>query len=153
MCFFKPTNIYIYIIAQCPWHLKIPRPRIKLTPQQRPKLLQWQCWILNLLCHKRTPQLKTCDITAREHFSTNFLSKWDSSQSKTKMFLFNQTREEKSYVEISALTAGWESSTFTLYISRISQYPLGEFPSWRRGNESDEESRGCRLDMWPWSVG
>ena len=24
-------------------------------PQQLPKLLQWQCWVLNLLSHKRTP--------------------------------------------------------------------------------------------------
>ena len=28
---------------------------IKPAPQQQPKPLQWQCWILNPLCHKRTP--------------------------------------------------------------------------------------------------
>ena len=39
------------------------RPRIKPTPtpQQPPKPLQWQCWIINLLCHKGTPVVWTSD--------------------------------------------------------------------------------------------
>ena len=28
---------------------------IESSPQQRPEPLQWQCWVLNLLCHKGTP--------------------------------------------------------------------------------------------------
>ena len=39
-----------------PWHVEDLEPEIKLMPQQWPRLLQWQCWILNLLCHKGTPQ-------------------------------------------------------------------------------------------------
>ena len=31
------------------WHVEVPGPGIKPTPQQQPELLQWQCWILNPL--------------------------------------------------------------------------------------------------------
>ena len=34
-----------------------PRPRIEPTPQQQPKLLQWQHQTLNLLHHKKTPKI------------------------------------------------------------------------------------------------
>ena len=37
-------------------HVEAPGPWVEPTPQQRPKPLQWQCWIFNLLCHKRTPR-------------------------------------------------------------------------------------------------
>ena len=37
-------------------HVKIPRPPgIEPTPQQQPKQLLWQCYILNPLCHDKTP--------------------------------------------------------------------------------------------------
>ena len=39
-----------------PGHEEVPRPGIKHAPQQQPQLLQWQRWILNPLCHKRTPK-------------------------------------------------------------------------------------------------
>ena len=39
----------------CLQHVEVPGPSIKPEPQQQPKLLQWQCQILNPLCHKRTP--------------------------------------------------------------------------------------------------
>ena len=38
-----------------PQHTEVPMPGIKPTPQQRPKPLQWQCQIHNLLSHKGTP--------------------------------------------------------------------------------------------------
>ena len=41
--------------GQCLWYMEVPRPGTELMPQQRPKLLQWQCRILNLLHPKRTP--------------------------------------------------------------------------------------------------
>ena len=37
--------------------IEVPGPGIKPVSQQQPKLLQWQCWIRNLLCHKVTPGL------------------------------------------------------------------------------------------------
>ena len=37
------------------WRAEVPRPGIKPTPQQQLELLQWQCQILNPLCHKGTP--------------------------------------------------------------------------------------------------
>jgi len=40
----------------CPLHVEVPGPGIQPTPQQWPKPLWWQHWILNLLHHKRTPQ-------------------------------------------------------------------------------------------------
>ena len=40
-------------------HMKFPRPGIKPVPQQPPKPLQWQGWILNLLHHRRTPTCLT----------------------------------------------------------------------------------------------
>ena len=36
-------------------HMEVPKQEIKLAPQRRPKLLQWQYQILNLLRHKRIP--------------------------------------------------------------------------------------------------
>ena len=37
--------------------MEVPGPGIEPTPQQWPKLLAWQHWILNSLCHKRAPML------------------------------------------------------------------------------------------------
>ena len=37
-----------------PWNVEFPRPRMKPSPQQWPKSLQWQHHILNLLLHKGT---------------------------------------------------------------------------------------------------
>ena len=37
------------------WLVEVPGPGIEPMPQQQPKPLQWQCCILNLLCHKRPP--------------------------------------------------------------------------------------------------
>ena len=39
----------------CLWHEAVPGPGVEHAPQQRPKQLQWQHQILNLLCRKRTP--------------------------------------------------------------------------------------------------
>ena len=39
-----------------PQHMEIPRPGIKPTLQQQPRVIEWWRWILNLLCHKRTSQ-------------------------------------------------------------------------------------------------
>ena len=39
-----------------PWHVDIPGPVTEPLPQQWPKLLKWQCQILNPLCHKTTPK-------------------------------------------------------------------------------------------------
>ena len=36
------------------WHMEVPGPRTEFAPQQWPKLLQWQCWILNLPYYKGT---------------------------------------------------------------------------------------------------
>ena len=41
----------------CLWPVEAPRPGTEPIPQQGPKLLQGQCQILKLLCHKRTPAL------------------------------------------------------------------------------------------------
>ena len=48
--------ILFYFLAM-PWHAEFPGPRIKPTPQQRPKPLHWQCQILNLLGHQVTPTI------------------------------------------------------------------------------------------------
>ena len=37
------------------WHVAVSGPGIEPMPQQWPKMLQWQCWILNQLCHQGTP--------------------------------------------------------------------------------------------------
>ena len=38
----------------CPWHMEVPGPWIKPMLLQRPEPPQWQHWILNPLCHRRT---------------------------------------------------------------------------------------------------
>ena len=47
---------FLFLFWPPPQHVEIPRPGIKLVPQQGPKPLQWQHLILNLLCHKGTPR-------------------------------------------------------------------------------------------------
>ena len=47
-----PYGKYIYIFWLHMLHVELPRSGIKPMPQQWPKPLQWQSWILNLLCHK-----------------------------------------------------------------------------------------------------
>ena len=42
----------------CPQHEEVPVPRTEPTPQQLPKPLQWQCQILNLLCHQGNSSAK-----------------------------------------------------------------------------------------------
>ena len=37
-----------------PQHVEVPRPEMEPAPQQWPKPLQGQCWILNTLCCERT---------------------------------------------------------------------------------------------------
>ena len=49
------VTIIIIIFWPCPQHVEIHRPGIKPVPQQWPKLLQWQHWILKLLHHRRAP--------------------------------------------------------------------------------------------------
>ena len=54
-----------------PWHVEVPWPGIQSRAGIKPKLLQWQCWDLNLLSHRRTPwklnlkkkNQKTTDLT------------------------------------------------------------------------------------------
>ena len=47
-------RIRIVFFFPYPQHAEVPRPGIKPMPQQWPKPLQWQCWILNPLYHKGT---------------------------------------------------------------------------------------------------
>lgn len=44
-----------------PLHVAVPRPGIKAEPQQRPKPIQWQHWILNPMHPKGTPKSPTCE--------------------------------------------------------------------------------------------
>ena len=37
------------------WHAEVPGTGIEPVTQLQPQPQQWQWWILNLLCHKRTP--------------------------------------------------------------------------------------------------
>ena len=48
--FFLLDFIFVYVWLY-PWHTKVPRPGVELTLQQ------WQCWILNPLCHQGTPKV------------------------------------------------------------------------------------------------
>ena len=47
--------LFLFLFWPHVQHVEIPRPGVKPMPQHRPKLLQIQCQILNLLHHKRTP--------------------------------------------------------------------------------------------------
>ena len=44
--------LFCFVLFFWPYlgHMKVPGPGIKPMSQQWPKLLQWQCWIFNLLC-------------------------------------------------------------------------------------------------------
>ena len=44
-------------VLVCPWHVEVPGPKREPAPQQ------WQHWILNLLCHKRTPPVSFPSLT------------------------------------------------------------------------------------------
>ena len=64
-------SIVIFFFCLCPWHVEIPGPGIKTTPQQWPKPQQWQFQILNLLSHQGTPQLYFY-ILAMNHLQMKF---------------------------------------------------------------------------------
>ena len=48
-------QIFFFFFWLYSWHVEVPEPGIKPEPQWQPQLPQRQCWILNLLCHRRTP--------------------------------------------------------------------------------------------------
>ena len=53
---FQFSQYFIYLFYWlCPWHVEVPRPRIKPSPQHWPEPQQWQCRILNLLSHRGAP--------------------------------------------------------------------------------------------------
>ena len=45
-----------------PWHVELPRPGMEPSLQQRPKLLQLQCHILNPLHHRKLPTVSVLFI-------------------------------------------------------------------------------------------
>ena len=53
--FLESTYSFSFFFLPLSWHMEIPGQGIKPMPQQWPKLVQWQHWILTLLCHKGTP--------------------------------------------------------------------------------------------------
>ena len=50
--FFKLLYLFVYLFWPSPQHVEVPGPEIK------PKLQQWQHWILNPLSHQGTPKPK-----------------------------------------------------------------------------------------------
>ena len=66
------TNIFFWLHLQ---HMKIPRPGIEPLPQQWPKALQWQCWVLNPVCHKRTPKTNIFKILIQQLFRSQELQR------------------------------------------------------------------------------
>ena len=55
LCGFVCLFVFVCLFRLHPQQVEIPMPGIKPDPQQGPKPLQWQCWILNPLHHKRSP--------------------------------------------------------------------------------------------------
>ena len=49
--------LFLFLFFWLHQHVQVLGPEIQFAPQQPPKPLQWQCQILNLLHHKRTPVL------------------------------------------------------------------------------------------------
>ena len=57
---FLRVNFYLFIyFCTAPRACGSSGPGIKHVPQHRPKPLQWQHQILNLLCHKETPRVNS----------------------------------------------------------------------------------------------
>ena len=67
--------LFIYIFLAAPWHMELPKPRIRSEPQLRSKPQLWQWQILNPLCwardRNRVPALprycQSCCATAGAH--------------------------------------------------------------------------------------
>ena len=57
---------FFFFFLPFPEHMEIPWPGMGPAPQQWPKPLQWQCQILNLLHHKRTPFSSFSLLPARQ---------------------------------------------------------------------------------------
>ena len=55
--FFFFLSFFSFLFLLHLWHMEVPVPGTEPMPLQWPKLLQWQHWILNPLCHRRTPEL------------------------------------------------------------------------------------------------
>ena len=46
------SHSFFFFFQPCLRHAEVPGSGTELMPQQWPKVMHWQCWILNPLCHK-----------------------------------------------------------------------------------------------------
>ena len=60
-CFLNFSFFAVFFFLLTLWHLEVPGPGIKPVPQQEPGPQQWQCQILNILSHQRTPNFSLID--------------------------------------------------------------------------------------------
>ena len=67
-------NIIVFFWLRL-WHVQVPRPGFELLSQQPPRLLQFQLQILNLLCHRETPNVTLMGAqyfcVCEEHFRSS----------------------------------------------------------------------------------
>ena len=66
----------LFFFLAMPQHADVPRPGIEPVPQQQPKVLQGQHWILNLMHHKRIPKLlhlERINNKVLKHSSENYI--------------------------------------------------------------------------------
>ena len=56
-CGSAPIKLDFFFFLTMPLTCEGPRPEMKHTQQPQPKPLQQPCWNLNLLTHRRTPNL------------------------------------------------------------------------------------------------
>ena len=62
------TVFYEYYFWLHLWHVEVSGPGTDPVPQQPLELMQGQCWVLNPLCHKRTPYTVHFKVVTRANF-------------------------------------------------------------------------------------
>ena len=56
----------LWVFWLCLQHVEVSKPGNQNMPQQQPRPLQWQCWILNPLHHKGSPDFCVFDAAVNE---------------------------------------------------------------------------------------
>ena len=72
---FLPFFFFFFLAVSMAWGSS--QPGNKPVPQQQPELLQWQCWILNLLRHKGTPYIYFLIYKYQSHFYIIMMSHYN----------------------------------------------------------------------------
>ena len=132
--------IIIIIFWPCLQHVEVPRPGTKSKPQQWPEPLQWQQWILNLLCHKGTPHVNCVNPT--------------SILSYTDYFYHGGARHHLVYISVAAskLTFDFQILPFSSPFISLLQFSQAQVQTYQKPTKNHQRlitsTNRTSINLW-----